>query len=122
MEGKLAALNLLKDWSNILLVVQMGAIGFIGTLLPKTSNSLARYLALVSIVCFMCSVIGAANLLGSLPMIAQRINSVENIYKASGNWGFTIEQSASLQAICLGFGVFFFKAFVWFRRSREQDT
>jgi membrane-anchored glycerophosphoryl diester phosphodiesterase (GDPDase) len=122
MDGKLEALNLLKEWSNMLLVVQMSAIGFLGALLPKTSNAVAKLAALLSIVFFALSIIAAANLLGSLPFLAQRIDSVKNIYAERGNLDIPIQFCASAQALFFISGILAFTCFAALRRSDKEDN
>jgi hypothetical protein len=120
MDGKLEALNLLKEWSNMLLVVQMSAIGFLGSLLPKTSNKIARLAAVSSVIFFALSIIAAANLLGSLPFLAQRIESVRDIYEESGNLDISVKICASAQALFFVSGILAFTSFAILRRSDEQ--
>jgi hypothetical protein len=120
MDGKLEALNLLKEWSNMLLVVQMSAIGFLGSLLPKTSNKVARMAAVGSVIFFTFSIIAAANLLGSLPFLAQRIESVRDIYEESGNLDIPVKICASAQALFFVSGILAFTCFAILRRSDEQ--
>jgi hypothetical protein len=122
MDGKLEALNLLKEWSNMLLVVQMSAIGFLGALLPKTSHKVAKLAALISIIFFALSIISAANLLGSLPFLAQRIDSVKDIYDESGNLDIPVRLCASAQALFFVSGILAFTLFAALRRSDKQDT
>ncbi len=97
MDGKLVALDLLKEWSNMLLLVQMSAIGFLGTVLPKVTDKTAKWLLSISMAAFLVSFIAGANLMGSLPMVAERIESVIYIYKEPGNFKITVETSASVQ-------------------------
>ena len=104
----LEGVKLLKDWSNILLVVQTGAIGFIGTALDENTNDWAKLAVSISVVCFAASILAAANLLGSLPNVVMKSGTIKDIYDEKGNLCITVRDSAFLQ------GTFFVLGITWF--------
>jgi hypothetical protein len=113
----LAALGLLKDWSSSLLVVQSSALAVIGALVKDSSSPKARLFALCSVACFVISICAAANLLGSLPYLAQSAASISDIYKEEGNLNIPIYYSATAQVVFFVCGLISFVMFAWSRTA-----
>ncbi|HEV8718153.1 MAG TPA: hypothetical protein VGX03_35725 [Candidatus Binatia bacterium] len=118
----LAALDLLKDWSNSLLVVQSGALAVIGALVKESRSRKTRLFALCSVACFVISICAAANLLGSLPYLAQKADVVSSIYREEGNLNIPISYSATAQVIFFVCGLVAFILFAWSRTGREGTS
>ena len=122
MEGQhiLAAIGLLKDWSNILLIVQSSALAVIGTLVKDSRSFKARFFALLSVACFVISICAAANLLGSLPYLAQDAGRIKNIYIEEGNLNIPIYYSATGQVVFFLCGLVAFVLFAWARTDGKE--
>jgi hypothetical protein len=117
----LVAIGLLKDWSNCLLVVQSGALGIIGAMVKDSRTTKARLLALVSVSFFVLSICAAANLIGSLPYLAQAADSIKDIYLEEGNLNIPIRHNATAQVILFILGLIAFLCFTWARTEGEKQ-
>jgi ferric-dicitrate binding protein FerR (iron transport regulator) len=84
-----------------LVFVQSGIITVIGALLKDTVNRRARIAALLSVLALVTSVIAAANVLGSLPIIAERASSIgqRSIYDQAGNLGIRLATNCTIQVV-----------------------
>ena len=117
----LAAIGLLKDWSNCLLVVQSGALGVIGAMVKDSRTTKARVLALFSVSFFVLSICAAANLIGSLPYLAQAADTIKDIYREAGNLDIGIRQNATAQVVLFVAGLIMFLCFTWARTEGEKQ-
>ena len=113
----LEGIRLLKEWSNVLLVVQTGVIGFIGQALKANEGKHAYCAAIICIICFVISILGAANLLGSLPKLAAASATFTDFYSQRGNLCVPIGVSAAIQGLFFAVGIIAFAFFAVLRNG-----
>ncbi len=120
----LEALKLLKDWSSGLVLVQGGIMSVIGALLKGTEQKAARVTALLSFVASVLSIVAAANVLGSLPTIAENLGRTagQSIYDQPANMLLTVRTNCTLEATFFIIGLIFFIAFAWLRRETQNAS
>jgi hypothetical protein len=113
----LEALSFLKDWSSGLVIVESGIISVTGAMLKGTRRGPARSAALVSFLAFIISIVAAANVLGSLPGIAEDLGGHvgQSIYDQPANLLFTLRTNCTVEAVLFLAGLASFMVFAWLR-------
>ncbi|WON73532.1 hypothetical protein [Nitrosospira sp. Is2] len=113
MEGVLHAIDLLKDWMNYLLTMQSAGIALVGKQLSDRLDPRSKRFAGTSIGFFLVSIIAGANLMGSLPYLAQDAAQIKDIYMERGNLNIPIDLNATIVAVCFILGLIFFALLAW---------
>jgi TRAP-type C4-dicarboxylate transport system permease small subunit len=100
--------------------VQSGALAVIGALVKDSRTPKARFFALLSVGCFVISICAAANLIGSLPYLAQDAGRIKDINSEEGNLNIPISYSASAQVVFFICGLIAFVLFAWARTDSKE--
>ena len=112
------ALNLLKQWSTALVVTQTGAMAVLGGLLKNTSGLTAQPWLATCIVSFLASILVAANVIGAIPPIVQKLPALveeyNDIYKMPNYFGIPLWVLAFFQHLLFAVGVIAFGGFIYF--------
>lgn len=79
----LESLKLISDWAKWLTTIETGVIALIGSFFTSdrvSGSFIEKLFGILSISCFVISIIAAAMLLWTLPEIAQKLRSDTNIW------------------------------------------
>jgi hypothetical protein len=120
------ALKLLKEWSTALVVIQTGAIAVLGGLV-KDGKILGSFSWLTtSLVCFLASILIAANVIGAIPPIVQKlpelVDKYGDIYKMRNYLGIPLWMLAFMEHILFAAGLIAFGGFVYFQAMKSLGT
>lgn len=114
-QSQFEAIKLLKEWSTALVVIQSGALAIIGNILKNGDNVDHFSWIFASMVSFLASILVAANVIGGIPPIVQRlpklVDSCDDIYKMKNYLGIPLWILAFFQHILFFAGIL---CFVWY--------
>lgn len=119
MNPHFEALKLLKEWSTALVVVQSGAMAVIGSMVKDGNVGTAKPYLAMAIICFLFSILVAANVVGAIPKIAQNlpvlVERYGDIYKMRNSFGIPLTCLALAEHLLFALGVISFAAFLCLR-------
>ena len=109
MNYHLEALKLLKEWSTALVVIQTAAIAVLGGIVKDGNVGLAKPWLGVAFVCFLISILVAANLIGAMPRIVQNLETLVkrhgDIYRMRNALGIPLTVLALLEHLFFAAGI-----------------
>jgi hypothetical protein len=112
------ALKLLKEWSTALVVIQTGAMAVLGGLLKNGSVGEAKIWLAISLACFLASILVAANVIGAIPPIVQKLPELVpkygDIYKMRNFLGIPVWVLAFGEHLFFAGGLITFGGFIYF--------
>jgi len=79
----LESLKLVSDWAKWLTTIETGVVALVGSFFTSDKvrgSFIEKLFGILSVSCFVVSIIAAAMLLWTLPEIAQRLRSDTNIW------------------------------------------
>jgi hypothetical protein len=120
------SLKVLKDWSMALVVVQSGALAVLGGLLKGGEIIIITPWLLASVFFFVASILVAANVIGAIPPIIQRLPEMleryNDIYKMPNYLGIPLWVLAFTQHVFAAMGLISFVLFLQFQFIQKDPA